>query len=492
MSNDSFNTTATLSLISVPHVHSPAVVVSLMVSCVIAITSNTSVCYLIISVPRLRTPTNVFILSLCLCNICVSGFLIPMHCFSMNTLAYQYIVLITVLTYIANLTAVTYERLFSITKPFRYKTEMNKVRAAKISLVAWVVPLLYCILPILWRSDTTILVHKVYIMGTLILFLIIPLLFIFFVYVKVFIEIKRMYDYYHTIALEKVKKRKTFPKKVSPTGDRRPWCLLQISNRKRRLCCCFTVWSQPEHKVTQAIVGVTITVVDDSLANEDEKTDRLCPISLVIDPDRSYPNVNHIDIKTEDSKQFLTSSMTTGIYIDDSELLKTNNEISRDERRRKSVSWDPLTHVSLLNPSNPGNTLEEKSKSWNAPLNNSGDEPVKLRKHGSSLKRIRKRLTEHRSSLGRLKQKMNELKASLAFAVVAMTYMFTWLPVIVLNFLDVIDAMQLAPPSLFIFSIYAIAFNSLLDPFLYGFLLKSFRVTIRRIIRKNKCNNICI
>ena len=108
-----------------------------------------------------------------------------------------------------------------------------------------------------------------------------------------------------------------------------------------------------------------------------------------------------------------------------------------------------------------------------------------IEEHVSSCDNSGKKSNARRSSLGRLKQRMNELKASLAFAAVAMTYMFTWVPVIVLTFLDVLDRMQLAPPSLFVFSIYAIAINSLLDPFLYGLLLRNFRMTIAKIFKKH-------
>ena len=44
-------------------------VIPLMICCVVAVASNLFVCYLILTVRRLKTTTNVFVFSLCICNI---------------------------------------------------------------------------------------------------------------------------------------------------------------------------------------------------------------------------------------------------------------------------------------------------------------------------------------------------------------------------------------------------------------------------------------
>ena len=93
----------------------------------------------------------------------------------------------------------------------------------------------------------------------------------------------------------------------------------------------------------------------------------------------------------------------------------------------------------------------------------------------------RKRL----SSISRMKHKATELKASLAFLIVAITYMFTWLPVVALTFDDVLGRSVL-PQLLEVISLYAITMNALLDPFLYALLLPNFRKTLLIMYRRFK------
>ena len=79
---------------------------------------------------------------------------------------------------------------------------------------------------------------------------------------------------------------------------------------------------------------------------------------------------------------------------------------------------------------------------------------------------------------------MKELQASVAFGIITFTYMFTWLPVVVMTFNVVIERPELTPPSLAVFSIFTIAINALSDPLLYGLLLRTFRKTIKTRIRR--------
>ena len=92
---------------------------------------------------------------------------------------------------------------------------------------------------------------------------------------------------------------------------------------------------------------------------------------------------------------------------------------------------------------------------------------------------------KRQSSISRMKHKAYELKASFAFLIVAITYMFTWLPVVALTFDEVLGNAAL-PESLAIISLYTIAVNALSDPFLYGLLLPNFRKTLRIMLSRLK------
>ena len=118
----------------------PAECVLMMISCVVAITANIIVMALICKVRRLRSTNNLFVFSLCLCNIMFSLVVVPMRTFIMMTaelmtLVYKYIVIIAVLVYICNLTAVARHRLLCVTEPVTYmQTQTNRKVVKRIIL----------------------------------------------------------------------------------------------------------------------------------------------------------------------------------------------------------------------------------------------------------------------------------------------------------------------------------------------------------------------
>ena len=173
----------------------------LLSSCVTGIIANLFVIYLIATVQRLKTVTNVFVFSICICNIMVSSVLLPMKLFMddppcpVYNLAYGFINLITILIYISNLTAVSYDRLLSITQPMLYTLKQPRRRAIFIVIFMWVIPVIYGLLPLFWIFNSSPLhhtIHRVYLTTTLVVFLLGPLLFIIYVYIRVCIEMKRM------------------------------------------------------------------------------------------------------------------------------------------------------------------------------------------------------------------------------------------------------------------------------------------------------------
>ena len=57
--------------------------------------------------------------------------------------------------------------------------------------------------------------------------------------------------------------------------------------------------------------------------------------------------------------------------------------------------------------------------------------------------------------------------------------MLTWLPVIVLTLMEVVDNDLHVPHYVEVASLYTISLNALVDPFLYGLLLPTFRRTLK-------------
>ena len=142
---------------------------------------------LICKVRRLRSTNNLFVFSLCLCNIMFSLVVVPMRTFivmtaELMTLVYKYIVIIAVLVYICNLTAVARHRLLCVTEPMTYMQTQTNRKVVKRIILAWALPFFYCLLPVIWfkhkgMSSTEKIIHCVYKLQTL-LFLNIPFLFL--------------------------------------------------------------------------------------------------------------------------------------------------------------------------------------------------------------------------------------------------------------------------------------------------------------------------
>jgi len=158
----------------------------LLFICFLAISENLGVCLIIYHNQRLHTPTNYFIFSLCITNILFTGVLVPMHVLAGSNPIYLFLNIIIILMYICNLTAITFERYISITYPLRYYQIITEKRTIRIIIICYLLPTLYCLIPLAWKAEQTLIIHKVYMTITLVVFLIIPLIFILGVYGKVY------------------------------------------------------------------------------------------------------------------------------------------------------------------------------------------------------------------------------------------------------------------------------------------------------------------
>ena len=82
------------------------------------------------------------------------------------------------------------------------------------------------------------------------------------------------------------------------------------------------------------------------------------------------------------------------------------------------------------------------------------------------------------------KKMWQESKSALVFAIIAMTYMLSWFPVIYMTCLDVLERKDLEPAVLKHASAVLIAINSLTDTIVYGLLLNGVRKQAQSYWRK--------
>ena len=78
-----------------------------------------------------------------------------------------------------------------------------------------------------------------------------------------------------------------------------------------------------------------------------------------------------------------------------------------------------------------------------------------------------------------------EAKVSKVFAIVATTFVFSWLPVIYMTLAYEVSP-TLIPDSMYTVSIFTIAVDSLANPVLYAFMKPDFKATLSRVVRNRR------
>lgn len=533
----------------------------LMILCSLAIIENIFTCYLIYANKILHTATNTFVFSLCITDILCAGVLLPIAVFLKGSNAYLYLAAITVFTYAANLTAVTYERLVSITKPLQYRAIVTKQNALRITIAAWVIPISYCLLPIIWKTNTQGLEQKIYLFIALLVFLIFPLFFICFVYIRILVEVHRLLKESRRLMvyaieddskvandnmLKRLRKScfsisKTCGKKEK-SRDENPKTGISVnedSNEetsntcKSELYTCSLVHESPhtlrlqnrhqKHNTKKTCdkecsYGKPRTngtsnsqdefyedSKDQTLSNEGQadKSSLLCNTLQV--NNRQSP-INTMVQKTSENPGIKTSEKCTKV-LEEQDTDRRNsmdgnqNSLCGLEVSHKHFNID--IEISCFNVVENASTIckeeeialqgcikeceggtciygrEEKSGTPSSPILQNDDTKGKKDEICEQAKpRGRRRRSQRRNKI------FEEIRASAAFAAVAFTYMFTWIPVIYMTFMEAIDRIDLIPLIMDYANLWTVAMNAAIDPLFYALILRNFRKVIKRNVRK--------
>lgn len=460
----------------------------LLSSCVTGIIANLFVIYLIATVQRLKTVTNVFVFSICICNIMVSSVLLPMKLFMddppcpVYNLAYGFINLITILIYISNLTAVSYDRLLSITQPMLYTLKQPRRRAIFIVIFMWVIPVIYGLLPLFWIFNSSPLhhtIHRVYLTTTLVVFLLGPLLFIIYVYIRVCIEMKRMSKLKMKLMtptnMNMLKRQKSKGTKLNilrniqniflfhmkdeidrnsnvNTGRAKSESFNSIDSNRSRSTSCNSWGIPPSYPGSRKVSAQKLT-----------ETSTITGEMLPMLPEHQDNNKEALVCLNNSNNSAYNSAPITESYCTSQKLSVSAIDVQIYERVIIATIEEPTSEkVSIANIDDK--PIDNNTSARNSTFSNSTNISPLHRKR--------------QSSISRMKHKAQELKLSLAFLIVAITYMFTWLPVVALTFDEVLQR-YILPNYLVIISLYAITINALTDPFLYGLLLPNFRKTLK-------------
>lgn len=167
--------------------------ISLACISVLILVANIILCVLVVVSTRLRTFTNGFLVSLAVSDILTGGLLYPIHLNgpeSQAAAAEGYVIAFVLLSGVGNICLVTWDRYIAVSKPFQYRKILQR-HFAKLIIITWAASLAISILPLTWRTNPDVTIHKVYLFCLMGLFVVIPYAAIFFAYYKIGQRLKK-------------------------------------------------------------------------------------------------------------------------------------------------------------------------------------------------------------------------------------------------------------------------------------------------------------
>ena len=164
--------------------------VSLGILSVMVVVTNVFVSALVCFNKTLRTYTNWLVLSLAVSDILTGGVLLPIVLIKPTSLVTDYFTALILLSVVANICAVTYDRYVAIIKPLLYPYLAPKLLKRTL-VVVWLIPTIYSVLPLAWDTNPTKTMHIVYIVCLEFFGVVVPYIFITFAYVRIFRQVRR-------------------------------------------------------------------------------------------------------------------------------------------------------------------------------------------------------------------------------------------------------------------------------------------------------------
>ena len=186
-----------------------ALVITFIFLSSLVIAANLTVCVIVYQRKSMWTYTNGFVVSLAFSDMLIGSVLIPAVLVSLASPAMDYLVSITLLSGVFNVAAVTFDRFVSVLKALQYENIMRK-NFTRMIIASWLLAIVISLIPLIWNTDNSMLVHKIYIFSVSALCVLLPFAFIFTGYFKIFQQVKRS-----------VKREKAITASVRKTLDRK-------------------------------------------------------------------------------------------------------------------------------------------------------------------------------------------------------------------------------------------------------------------------------
>ena len=160
--------------------------------CVLIIFMNGLVCLLVLRNRDLQTPTNGFLVSLAFSDFLVGALLVPLQLSVPESQANGYIIAIVLLSGVASVCAVTFDRFTAITKPLSHQVLMRRLFKPAVTAM-WLSVIVTALLPLVWKNNPTLVVNKIYLFFLSGVFVVIPFVFIFVAHFLMFKRLKQRF-----------------------------------------------------------------------------------------------------------------------------------------------------------------------------------------------------------------------------------------------------------------------------------------------------------
>ena len=193
-------------------------VASLSTLAVLTVVFNVFVCFLVYFNRALRKYTNWLIVSLAVSDILTGGALFPMHLIKPSSVVTNFLAGIILLSSVANLCSLTYDRYIAIIKPLEYQYRVPKMFKRAV-ILSWLIPVICSLLPLFWNTDPELKIHKVYIICLQLFGVIVPFIFIAFSYIRIFKEVRRSLAVKKNFQIEPQRGQKNEKRRISPDAN---------------------------------------------------------------------------------------------------------------------------------------------------------------------------------------------------------------------------------------------------------------------------------
>ncbi len=146
--------------------HSKSTVIGLITMATIIFVENVTVCALFAANKKLRSTTNVFVISLAISDLFMAVLFVPVYLtMPVGHEANLYVVTFLLFTSLFNLCGVTYDRYHAILQPLTYHSVFTSWRIAQLLFAIWFLPVVLIILPVAWSGEdlqTSVVINRVY------------------------------------------------------------------------------------------------------------------------------------------------------------------------------------------------------------------------------------------------------------------------------------------------------------------------------------------